>query len=141
MRRQLSAGASHAENLASLESEHKQESGNQPNSSQQTPSRDMPKASSPRYPADALDGDARQFREGSSSPDPRGRPPSPKPPRRGQMKPYKSADMTRQDTSAIVDAVMADVIGGGFSHSVNQLLRIQIISLTVYMAINMFDAT
>ena len=31
------------------------------------------------------------------------------------MKPYKSGDMTRQDTSAIVDAVMADVIGGGFS--------------------------
>ncbi len=107
VRRQLSAGASQAESLASLDADHD-------SSNQQTPSVDAPQAASPRYPSDAMDGDARQFREGSGSPDPRGRPPSPRPPRRGQLKPYRSADMTRQDTSAIVDAVMADVIGGGF---------------------------
>ena len=29
--------------------------------------------------------------------------------------PKRSTSMTRQDTGAIVDAVMADVVGGGFA--------------------------
>lgn len=111
VRRQLAAGASQAENLASLDQDG--------SSNQQTPSMEALRPSSPR--SDAYDGDARQLREDSGSPDPRGQPPSPRKgsgrppsPRRGATKPNRSTSMTRQDTGAIVDAVMADVVGGGF---------------------------
>lgn len=112
VRRQLAAGASQAESLASLD----QQDGS---SAQQTPSVEQPRPSSPR--SDAQDGDAR-LRERSGSPEPRGYPPSPRKgggrppsPRRGATKPHRSASMTRQDTGAIVDAVMADVVGAGFA--------------------------
>ena len=115
VRRQLAAGASQAESLASM--------GQQDDSSaQQTPSMEPPRPSSPRF--NAHDGDARQFRESSGSPDHRGQPPSPRKgggrppsPRQGVTKPHRSTSMTRQDTGAIVDAVMADVVGGGFAGS------------------------
>lgn len=111
VRRQLAAGASQAESLASLDNQDG-------NSNQQTPSMDMPRPSSPH--SDLSDGDARQLRVRAGSPDPRGQLPSPRKgggrppsPRRGSTKPQRSSSMTRQDTGAIVDAVMADVIGGG----------------------------
>ena len=106
VRRQLSAGASQAESLASMDV-------NPDNGNQQTPSLDEDQACSPRYPSNAIAEDARQPRDRARD-DPKGRPPSPKPPRgRRQVQTNISADMTRQDTSAIVDAVMADVIGAG----------------------------
>lgn len=116
VRRQLAAGASQAESLASLDNQDG-------SSNQQTPSMEAARPSSPH--SDACDGDAWQSKQRSGSPDPRGhalnprkgsgRPPSP---RRGAAKPRRSASMTRQDTGAIVDAVMADVVGGGFgSHA------------------------
>ena len=113
VRRQLAAGASQAESLASMDQQDD-------SSTQQTPSMESARPSSPR--SDVHDGDAQQLRERAGSPDVRGHPPSPRKgggrppsPRRGATKPHRSTSMTRQDTGAIVDAVMADVVGGGFA--------------------------
>ena len=111
VRRQLAAGASQAESLASLD--------NQDGNNQQTPSMEAARPSSPC--SDACHGDTWQPKGRSGSPDPRGHPHSPRKgggrppsPRRGAVKPRRSTSMTRQDTGAIVDAVMADVVGGDF---------------------------
>ena len=102
VRRQLAAGSSHAfstDSLASLDPSNDTSNILQPPSASQS---GRPQGDRPLHIS---------HRGRSVSPDPQGRS-SPRPPRMGQTKGSRPVDMTRQDTGAIVDSVMADVIGG-----------------------------
>ena len=104
VRRQLAAGSSHAfstDSLASLDPSNDTSNTLQPPSANQQPGNRNREDRSLRI----------SHRGRSVSPDPQGRS-SPRPPRMGQTKGSRPVDMTRQDTGAIVDSVMADVIGG-----------------------------